>query len=89
MAVADLDAFRCWLTTQTGRLDAVGDFARHLAADAGAIGLPTISALDWHLTDVHGASAEVLRARDRAWREFAASGAWDASRRARRAGRRG
>jgi len=39
--------------------------------DTCAVGLWSISSIDRHLRDVHGAGDEVLEARDRAWREYA------------------
>jgi len=63
-------AWRKWLRTQRDRQDAVGDFARDYLADSCASRLATLSGLDHHMRDDHGAEDKVWRARDAAWREW-------------------
>lgn len=63
-------AWRAWLEQQLHRQGAVGDFACDYLADDCARHLHTLSGLDRHLRDEHGADSKVLDARDRAWREW-------------------
>ena len=71
MARSDIDAFCSWLRLQLGRDDRIGDFARDFLVDACARKVATISSLDQHLREYHGAEDKVLESRDLAWREYA------------------
>ena len=71
MAVADIRAFRNWCRSQTHRNDIVGDFARDFTLDDCSDHVRTISGLERHMMDEHGATGAALEARDAAWREYA------------------
>lgn len=69
-SVAVIRAFRSWCLDQAHRQDIIGDFARDFAQDECSTLVRTLSGLDRHMIDVHGATGAALEARDAAWREY-------------------
>lgn len=72
MSRAAINKWRRWLAEQRDRDDPVGDFASDFLDDPGCRDLTTLSQVDYYLRSL-GATDACLAARDRAWREYAAT----------------